>query len=359
MSIPGEAPQIGGFKAWLSLWIGLAMALGLALGSMWPSAFQYLGAYSVGEVNPVTAVLVWMLILPTMVQVDYSKLGALWTTSDWVHGSVLTLLLNWFIKPFSMAALAIVFLKGLYVTWILPSEADQFVAGLVLLGIAPCTGMVFVWSRMTQGDPSFTLAQVSLNDLVLIFAFAPLSGLLLDLAGVSVPWYTLSVSVAAYVVAPLVVGYLLRLRLLRSENGALARFDGLTGPLTKIGLILLVVLLFAFQASTIIDRPFVIFLIAIPLLLQSYGVFLIAFAIGWMVYLPKRIVAPAALIGTSNFFELAVAVAIALFGVNSAAVVATIVGVLVEIPVMLSLVWLLNRVGYRFDQRCERNGEIT
>ena len=343
--------KIGAFKAWLSLWIALAMATGLAFGAIWPAGFSALGSLSFAQVNPVTAVLVWMLILPTMVQIDYSRLRSVWKAPEWRSGSAITLGVNWLIKPFTMALLAVIFLKGIFATWIDTADADQYVAGLVLLGVAPCTGMVFVWSRMTGGDAEFTLAQVAVNDLVLLVAFAPIAGLLLGLSGIVVPWTTLGISTAVYVIIPLIGGFALR-KLLQSRSGsALQSFDKAAGPLTKIGLILLVVLLFGFQAEFIINKPFVIAMLSVPLLVQSYGVFAIAFGAAWLARLPGRIAGPTTLIGTSNFFELAVAVAVAIFGVNSPAVIATVVGVLVDVPVMLTLVAIINRASPLLDRR--------
>lgn len=350
MSAPGKI-KLGAFKAWLSIWIALAMVSGLALGAIWPSGFSTLGGLSYAQVNPVTAILVWLLILPTMVQIDYSKLKSVWKAPQWRSGSGLTLIVNWLIKPFTMALLAVVFLKGAFGTWISVSDADQYIAGLILLGVAPCTGMVFVWSRMTGGDAEFTLAQVSVNDLVLLVAFAPIAGLLLGFGGIAVPWTTLGISTAVYVVVPLAGGLVLRKALQKWSDDALHTFDNAAGPLTKTGLILLVVLLFGFQADTILSKPLVIAMLAVPLLVQSFVVFGVAFGGAWVMRLPTRIAGPATLIGTSNFFELAVAVAVAMFGVNSPAVIATVVGVLVEVPVMLALVALINRVAPTLDQR--------
>ncbi|MEL6858492.1 MAG: ACR3 family arsenite efflux transporter [Pseudomonadota bacterium] len=345
--------RVGAFKSWLSLWIALAMSAGMGLGLLAPDAFQTLGALSFAQVNPVTAILVWLLILPTMVQIDYSDLPAVWRSRSWRAGSALTLATNWLIKPFTMALLAIVFLKYLFAQWIPVAEADQYIAGLILLGVAPCTGMVFVWSRMTDGDAGFTLAQVSLNDIILLIAFAPIAGLLLGASGISVPWLTLGISTAAYVIVPLIAGFGLRQILLRQGLGALDAFGAWTGPLTKAGLILLVVLLFGFQAEAIVEAPLVIALIAIPLIIQALGIFAIAYSAAFALKLPNRIAAPAALIGTSNFFELAVAIAVAMFGVNSLAVIATVVGVLVEVPVMLAMVAFANRMAPALNARAE------
>ena len=346
-----DQSPIGAFKQWLSAWIILAMASGLALGVIWPQVFRQLGNLAVFEVNPVTALLVWLLILPTMVQVDYSRLGEVWTQPNWRAGSLLTLVVNWLIKPLSMAFLGVLFIKGAFSAWITPDQGDAYVAGLILLGIAPCTGMVFVWSRMTGGNPLFTLAQVSTNDLILIFAFAPLAGFLLGIGGISVPWATLSLSTFAYVVLPLVSGYFIRRWVLNGNNQRLAQFDDLAGPLTKFGLLLLVVFLCAIQAETVLANPLHMVLLAVPLIIQSVLIFALALAACWWLRLPAEIAAPVAIIGGSNFFELAVAVAIAMFGPGSPAVIATIAGVMVEVPIMLVLVAFLNRTKDTFAVR--------
>jgi arsenite transporter len=351
MSPPTAPIRIGAFKAWLSVWIGIAMVAGLGLGLAAPQAFETLGGYSIAQVNPVTATLVWLMILPTMVQIDYSNLPAIWRSRQSRLGSLVTLSANWIIAPLTMTLLAVFFLKGVFTPWINEADADQYVAGLVLLGVAPCTGMVFVWSRMTGGDPGFTLSQVSVNDLVLLVAFAPIAGFLLDAGGVDVPWLTLLLSTTAYVIVPLVLGFILRQILTRSGPSALAAFDDRTGPLTKVGLILLVILLFGFQAESVVAKPLIILLISVPLIIQAYGLFMLAYGAAWLLRLPNAVAAPAALIGTSNFFELAVAIAVAMFGVNSPAVIATVVGVLVEVPIMLTLVALANRAATAMNVR--------
>jgi len=338
------------FKAWLSAWIGLSMMAGLGLGVWLPGAFQALGSFTVANVNPVTAVLVWVLIFPTMVQIDYSRLPEVWRARHWRRGSLLTTCVNWLIKPFTMALLAIMFLKYLFAPWI-GADADGYIAGLILLGVAPCTGMVFVWSRMTKGDAGFTLSQVSLNDVILLFAFAPIAGLLLGVNGIEIPWRTLGLSTFFYVVVPLITGFLFQ-RILRARGrAAIEGFDRATGPLTNAGLLLLVVLLFGFQAVKIIEQPLIIALIAVPVIAQALLVFVLTYGAAYLLRLPASIGGPAALIGTSNFFELAVAIAVAVFGVNSAAAIATVVGVLVEVPVMLMLVALINRTRNLLDTR--------
>lgn len=343
MSSPAAPLKIGVFKAWLSVWIGMGMVAGLGFGLAAPEAFELLGGYTVAQVNPVTATLVWLMILPTMVQIDYSNLPTIWRSRHSRLGSLVTLSANWIVAPLTMTLLAVLFLKNIFTPWINEADADQYVAGLVLLGVAPCTGMVFVWSRMTGGDAEFTLSQVSVNDIVLLIAFAPIAGFLLGAGGIEVPWLTLLLSTTVYVVIPLIFGFILRQILLRHSESALSTFDRLTAPLTKMGLILLVILLFGFQAEAVVADPLIILLISVPLIIQAYGLFILAYGAAWWLRLPNTVAAPAALIGTSNFFELAVAIAVAMFGVNSPAVIATVVGVLVEVPIMLTLVAMANR----------------
>ncbi|MFK7978120.1 MAG: ACR3 family arsenite efflux transporter [Halioglobus sp.] len=338
------------FKKWLSLWIALSMLAGLGLGLLIPNAFQALGSYTIASVNPVTAALVWLLIFPTMVQVDYSRLLDVWRSREWQLGSALTTSVNWVIKPFTMALLAVVFLKYLFAPW-MNEDVDGYIAGLILLGVAPCAGMVFVWSRMTKGDAGFTLGQVSLNDIILLFAFAPIAGVLLGITGIEIPWRTLGLSTLTYVVVPLLAGFVFQKILKVKGQDAVQAFDRMSGLLTKMGLLLLMVLLFGFQAVTIIERPLIIALVAVPVLVQAILIFLITYAAAYSMKLPAAIAGPAALIGTSNFFELAVAIAVALFGINSAAAIATVVGVLVEVPVMMFFVSVINRTRHLFDAR--------
>lgn len=346
--MPAKAvSEIGAFKAYLSLWIAAAIVAGLVLGSAFPEAFARLHVFEVGSVNLAIAALVWLMIFPTMVKVDFSQLGS---APGWTRGLALTVTTNWLVKPLTMAALAVLFLRHVFAPWIPADEAQGYVAGLILLGAAPCTGMVFVWSRLTGGDPNFTVVQVSINDLILLVAFAPLVALLLGVSEVSVPWSTLLLATGVFVVLPLVAGALVRRRLVaRGGSAAADRFAARFGPLTSAGLLLLVGLLFGLQAERVLGRPFTVLLIAVPLLIQTYLIFGLAY--GWARFwrLPASIAAPAALIGSSNFFELSIAVAIGLFGVGSAAALATTVGVLVEVPVMLSLVWVANRSRERVD----------
>jgi len=281
-----------------------------------------------------------------MIQIDFA---AVRDVGKKPQGLLLTVVINWLIKPFTMAALGVLFFKYLFAPFVDPQSANEYIAGMILLGVAPCTAMVFVWSQLTKGDPNYTLVQVSVNDLIMVFAFAPIAAFLLGVTDLAVPWQTLLLSTALYVVLPLVAGVLTR-QWLRSRGGeaAVSAFVKLLKPWSVVGLIATVVLLFGFQAETIVAQPLVIALIAIPLLIQTYGIFAIGYVGARWLKLPHNIAAPACLIGTSNFFELAVAVAISLFGLHSGAALATVVGVLVEVPVMLSLVALINRTRHWF-----------
>jgi len=332
---------MGLFERYLSLWVGLAIAAGVALGWALPAAVQSVAAVEVAHVNLPVAVLIWVMIYPMMVQVDFSSLRDVGRRP---LGLALTLVVNWLIKPFTMAALGWLFFRVLFAGMVSPQSATEYIAGMILLGVAPCTAMVFVWSQLTRGDATYTLAQVAINDLIMVFAFAPIAALLLGVSDVAVPWQTLTLSVVLYVLLPLIAGVITRRRLDSASNHSrLQRFLGRMKPLSILGLLCTVVLLFAFQAGRIIASPLAIVLIAIPLMLQTYGIFALAYAAALRLRLPHEIAAPACLIGTSNFFELAVAVAISLFGLQSGAALATVVGVLVEVPVMLSLVAVANR----------------
>ena len=339
---------LGGFEKWLSVWVGAAILAGIVIGNITPDAVSILAGVEYASVNLIVAVLIWAMIYPMMVGVDFASIRHI---GDKPKGLIITVVVNWFIKPFTMAALAVLFFQYIFAGLISPDDAQQYIAGLILLGAAPCTAMVFVWSQMTRGDPAYTLVQVSVNDIIMVFAFAPLVALLLGVTDIAVPWQTLLLSVLLYVVIPLVAGVLTRRMLLARSGGeetAVAAFTARIKPLSVLGLLLTVVLLFAFQAQTIVTQPLLIALIAIPIIIQSYGIFLVSYAAAWAWKVPHNVAAPCALIGTSNFFELAVAVAIGLFGLGSGAALATVVGVLVEVPVMLSLVAIANRTRYRF-----------
>lgn len=334
---------MGLFERYLSLWVGSAILLGVVLGNLFPALFQYIATIEFAHVNLVVAVLIWLMIYPMMVQVDFS---ALKTVGEKPKGLVLTLVVNWLIKPFSMALLGWLFFRVLFVDWVSPETATEYIAGMILLGVAPCTAMVFVWSQLTKGDPNYTLVQVAVNDMIMIVAFAPIAGFLLGVTDIAVPWGTLLLSVLLYVVIPLAAGAFTRKQV---SAQSLPKLLAQLKPWSMVGLLTTVVLLFGFQAETILAQPEAIVLIAIPLLIQTYGIFAITYLIARRIQLPHNIAAPACMIGTSNFFELAVAVAISLFGLHSGAALATVVGVLVEVPVMLSLVWFANRTRHWFQ----------
>lgn len=334
------------FERFLSLWVLLCIIAGIVLANMLPGLFAVLASLEYASVNLVVAVLIWAMVYPMMVAVDF---GALRGVGERPKGLIITLVVNWLIKPFTMAALGVVFFNYVFADLIDPANAGQYIAGLILLGTAPCTAMVFVWSQMTKGDPNYTLVQVSLNDVIMVFAFAPIVALLLGVTDVAVPWETLVLSVVLYVVLPLIAGAITRARLMaQGGEAAVSAFTARIKPASVLGLLLTVVLLFGFQGNVILDNPFLILLLATPILIQSYGMFALAYFWAWRWKVPHNVAAPCALIGTSNFFELAVAVAIGLFGLNSGAALVTVVGVLVEVPVMLSLVWFANRTKQSF-----------
>jgi arsenite transporter len=311
-----------------------------------PGLFQAIAALEYASVNLVVAVFIWVMIYPMMVNVDFASLK---DVGKKPKGLCITLVVNWLIKPFTMAGLGILFFEVLFVDLVDPESAKQYIAGMILLGVAPCTAMVFVWSQLVRGDANYTLVQVSINDIIMVFAFAPIAAMLLGITNIVVPWETLLLSVILYVVVPLAAGFVTRKSLDKSgDTSAIEAFTAKVKPFSVMGLLATVVLLFGFQAQTILDKPLVILLIAIPLLIQSYAMFVVAYGWGYLWRVPFTTAAPAALIGTSNFFELAVAVAISLFGLNSGAALATVVGVLVEVPVMLSLVAIANRTRGHF-----------
>ena len=337
---------MGLFESYLSLWVGLCIIAGLGLGTLLPAIFQLFASLEVANVNLVVAIFIWVMIYPMMVNVDFSSLK---DVGKKPKGLCITLVVNWLIKPFTMAALGIFFFEYLFAGLVDPQTAKEYIAGMILLGVAPCTAMVFVWSQLVKGDANYTLVQVSINDIIMVFAFAPLTALLLGVTDIVVPWETLLLSVALYVVIPLAAGYVTRKILGGAKNDdRIKSFSANVKPFSVMGLLATVILLFGFQAQTILAQPLVILLIAIPLIIQSYGIFAIAYGWAYLWRVPFSTAAPAALIGTSNFFELAVAVAISLFGLDSGAALATVVGVLVEVPVMLSLVAIANRTRSNF-----------
>ena len=337
---------MGFFERYLSVWVGLCIALGVGFGYAVPQFFESVAALEYAHVNLVIAVLIWLMIYPMMVQIDFSSIK---DVGKKPKGLVLTLAINWLIKPFSMALLGWLFFRVIFADMVDPQTATEYIAGMILLGVAPCTAMVFVWSHLTKGDANYTLVQVSINDLIMVIAFAPLTALLLGVTDITVPWNTLLLSVALYVVLPLIAGFLTRKRIETKGPEAVTKLVNNFKPFSVCGLLLTIIILFGLQAKTILSQPQDIALIAVPLLIQTYGIFAIAYFAAKKIKLPHNVAAPACMIGTSNFFELAVAVAISMFGLRSGAALATVVGVLVEVPVMLSLVWFANRTRHWFD----------
>ena len=334
------------FERWLTIWVALCILAGLVLGNLLPGLFAALAGLEYASVNLVVAVLIWAMVYPMMIAIDF---GSLKDVGRRPRGLVITLVINWLIKPFTMAALAVLFFNHVFAGLIDPAKAPEYIAGLILLGAAPCTAMVFVWSQLTKGDPNYTLVQVSVNDLIMVVAFAPIVAFLLGVTDITVPWETLILSVVLYIVIPLIAGALTRRALMaRGSEAAVSEFTARIKPGSVLGLLMTVVLLFGFQGQVIIAQPLLIALIAVPIIIQSYGIFALGYAWAFAWKLPHKVAAPCALIGTSNFFELAVAVAIGLFGLNSGAALATVVGVLVEVPVMLTLVAFANRTRDRF-----------
>ncbi len=350
-----EETKIGFFEKYLTVWVLLCIVGGIALGSVARDSMMVLGDWNIATVNIPVSLLVWLMIYPMMVQIDFSSIK--YVSRNW-KGLGLTVVVNWLIKPFTMALFAYIFFFKLYQAWMTPEDAEQYLAGAILLGAAPCTAMVFVWSYLTKGDANYTLVQVSVNDLILLVAFVPIVGVLfsvfdidfLNKSGelIGIPYNTLFTSVIIFVVIPLILGYLTNRLLIKSKGQAWFEqvFLAKLKPVSILALLSTLVLIFAFQGQTIIDNPLAIVLIAVPLTLQTYFIFFISWFAGKFLKLKHNICAPSAMIGASNFFELAVAVAIALFGLNSGASLATVVGVLIEVPVMLSLVKLANKWRY-------------
>lgn len=334
------APTMSVFERYLTVWVFLCIVVGIALGQFVPSLFQAIGRMEIAQVNLPVGILIWVMIIPMLLKVDFGALGQV--RQHW-RGIGVTLFINWAVKPFSMALLAWIFIRHVFAQWLPAEQLDSYVAGLILLAAAPCTAMVFVWSRLTGGDPVFTLSQVALNDTIMVFAFAPIVGLLLGLSAISVPWDTLLVSVALYIVVPVIIAQCWRRALLRRGQAAFDRALERIGPLSMVALLLTLVLLFAFQGQAILQQPLVIAMLAVPILTQVF------FNSGLAYWLNRRagekhsIACPSALIGASNFFELAVAAAISLFGFQSGAALATVVGVLIEVPVMLLVVRIVNQ----------------
>lgn len=341
----GQKKQIGFFEKYLTLWVAICIAVGIGVGNFVGDGIQVLANMEIYKVNIPVAILIWLMIYPMMLQVDFSSIK---NVGKRPKGLLLTVVVNWLIKPFTMAFFAWIFFTKIYAAFISPEHAGEYIAGAILLGAAPCTAMVFVWSYLTDGDPNYTLVQVSVNDLIILVAFIPIVGLLLGITNITIPYDTLVASIVVFVVVPLLAGYITHKMLIKRKgedwfkNQFLPRFK----PVSIIALLLTLILLFAFQGNIIVENPLIILLVAIPLVIQTYFIFFVAWIGARKLKLPHNIASPAAMIGASNFFELAVAVAIALFGLQSPAALVTVVGVLVEVPVMLSLVKLANKWKY-------------
>ena len=345
MSDSKQSKHIGLFARFLTLWVLLSIIVGIALGNVTPGLFHRLGGMEIAHINLPVALLIWAMILPMLLKIDYSALHEVW---DHRRGVGVTVAINWLVKPFSMAALGYLFLRVLFAGWLDAGQIDSYIAGLILLAAAPCTAMVFVWSRLVGGHPQFTLSQVALNDVIMVFAFAPIVGLLLGVASITVPWDTLFLSVLLYIVIPVLLAYVGR-KLLLAQN-KLDDVLHMMDPVSMAALLMTVVLLFGFQGEQILAQPLVILLLAIPITIQVYFNSMLAYWLNRKLGVAHCVAGPSALIGASNFFELAVASAIALFGFESGAALATVVGVLVEVPVMLSVVSIVNRSKGWYEQ---------
>ena len=332
-------PAMNLFERYLTLWVALCIVAGVALGHWLPGPFQAIGRMEVAQVNLPVALLIWLMIIPMLLKIDF---GALHQVKEHWKGIGVTLFINWGVKPFSMALLGWVFVSHLFKPYLPAEQIDSYIAGLILLAAAPCTAMVFVWSNLTKGEPHFTLSQVAVNDLIMVFAFAPIVGLLLGLSSITVPWDTLLLSVVLYIVVPVIVAQLWRKALLSHGEQALAATLATLGPLSLVALLATLVLLFGFQGEQIIAQPMVILMLAVPITIQVYFNSGLAYLLNKKLGVAHCVAGPSALIGASNFFELAVAAAISLFGFQSGAALATVVGVLIEVPVMLSVVKIVN-----------------
>ncbi len=333
-----SAPAMSVFERWLTLWVALCIVAGITLGQIFPAPFHALGNVTVAQVNLPIAILVWLMVIPMLLKIDLAALGQV--RAHW-RGIAVTVGVNWLVKPFSMALLAAIFIGWLFRPWLPAGQIDSYIAGLILLAAAPCTAMVFVWSNLLDGEPHFTLSQVALNDTIMVVAFAPLVGLLLGLSSITVPWGTLILSVVLYIVVPVIAAQLWRRELLRRGPAALARTLAVLGPVSLVALLATLVLLFGLQGEQIIAQPLVILLLAVPILIQVYFNAGLAYLLNRRAGVAWCVAGQSALIGASNFFELAVATAIALFGFQSGAALATVVGVLIEVPVMLSVVHIV------------------
>lgn len=331
---------IGFFERYLTLWVAICIVVGIGAGRVLPDLFQAIAGMEVARVNLPVGVLIWVMVIPMLIKIDFGALSQV--KSQW-RGIGVTLAINWLVKPFSMALLGALFVRHVFVAWLPAAELDSYIAGLILLAAAPCTAMVFVWSQLCKGDPYFTLSQVALNDAIMVVAFAPLVALLLGLASITVPWDTLMVSVGLYIVLPVILAQLLRKWMMRRGPAAFARDAAMLGPYSIAALLLTLVLLFAFQGEAITRQPLVIAMLAVPILIQVLFNSGLAYWLNRTLGVPHCVAGPSSLIGASNFFELAVATAISLFGFQSGAALATVVGVLIEVPVMLLVVAVVNR----------------
>jgi ACR3 family arsenite transporter len=336
----GSRPAIGFFERYLTVWVALCIVAGILLGQAFPGFFQAIARLEVAKVNVPVGILIWVMIIPMLIKIDFGALAQV--KSQW-RGIGVTLVINWLVKPFSMAFLGWLFIRHAFAGWLPTEQIDSYIAGLILLAAAPCTAMVFVWSQLCKGDPYFTLSQVALNDAIMIVAFAPLVALLLGLASITVPWDTLITSVGLYIIVPVILAQLIRKALLAMGNGVLERTVARLGPYSISALLLTLVLLFAFQGEAITRQPLVIAILAVPILIQVFFNSGLAYLLNRKLGVPHCIAGPSSLIGASNFFELAVATAISLFGLQSGAALATVVGVLIEVPVMLLVVGIVNR----------------
>jgi ACR3 family arsenite transporter len=344
------------FERYLTLWVALCIVIGIALGHVMPGAFHAIGAAEIAKVNLPVAGLIWLMVIPMLLKIDFSALGQV--GRHW-RGIGVTLFINWAVKPFSMAALGWIFVGYVFRPYLPAEQINSYIAGLILLAAAPCTAMVFVWSNLTKGEPHFTLSQVALNDIIMVIAFAPIVGLLLGLSSITVPWATLLLSVVLYIVVPVIVAQLIRRSLIASGGeAALGRLLKVLGPVSLIALLATLVLLFGFQGEQIVAQPIVILLLAVPILIQVYFNAGFAYVLNRMVGEEHCVAGPSALIGASNFFELAVAAAISLFGFNSGAALATVVGVLIEVPVMLSVVAIVNGSRLWYERGRPARGNI-
>ena len=345
------------FERYLTLWVALCIVAGIALGHLAPGVFHVIGAAEIAKVNLPVAALIWLMIIPMLIKIDFAALREV--GQHW-RGIGVTLFINWAVKPFSMAALGAFFIGYLFRPYLPAEQVSSYIAGLIILAAAPCTAMVFVWSNLTRGEPHFTLTQVALNDTIMVFAFAPIVGLLLGLSAITVPWSTLVLSVVLYIVVPVIVAQLLRNRLLAAGGpAALSSLLAKLQPVSLVALLATLVLLFGFQGEQIIAQPLIILMLAVPILIQVYFNAGFAYLLNRLMGEQHCVAGPSALIGASNFFELAVAAAISLFGFNSGAALATVVGVLIEVPVMLTVVWIVNRSKGWYESGAKTNAHAT